>query len=325
MKINKYKSALIYLLAVIMIYACEDYVERGGRPDYVESSAQLYVSAVSTALRSVDDTIWYTIETFSETNIRSLIITASEPGSGNTGFVIPNGETDPFTDHRFGIIRDGTNQFKVNYMYIIPETTSDVIMEFKLIDGEGEKIVQHIIEVVPSIVRYDSLLLYTESGMNTDGFSSFGGIIYHDLLQYEAVTEANQDIQESIDVIFLVDRVTSEAMLIAPGNSLFQSDFTSKNNTVFIKSNHITSENFDSLTNGTLVDLTKPDSLATYGTNHIKNIKVGDIVAFQTDYNAKNSFKTGVLKINAIHPSSCDWYDGEVYMLEMDVVTQITE
>ncbi len=318
------KNILIFsILATLVLGACEDLAERGDRPEYKLSSVNFTAEPKSLDNRSAGDSITYIITAQGEQDMRSLLILPKTTGGSKTR-INYTGE-DPFRDHRFGLMQDGVKQFGLEYIYYIPETSSDIKITFTLIDGEGEKEVEHKIEVEPDINTFRNINLYTESGINTDGFSTIDGKAYTNLVQYEKFSEENVNIQESVDIIFLVDRESYGAMLVAPGNSEFQSGFNSKNNTVFAKSSLITNENFDKLTNGTLADLTIADSLSTKGKNAIKNIRVGDVISFQTDYNAKNNYKKGAIRINAIHPASCEWYSGEVYAVEMDVITQLTK
>jgi hypothetical protein len=196
----------------------------------------------------------------------------------------------------------------------------NVTITFTMIDGEGKKSSAHSILTVPSIKRYSNVVLYNNSASKTDGFSTADGKVYKSLSTYESITAANQSVQETIDLIFRVNN--NSAMLVAPYDGNFSSNFTVKNKTKFRKMKGITETDFAELTNASLSYFIDKDTVSN-GSTHVSDIKVGDFIGYRTDFASANSYKYGIIKVNSIHPANCSWYDGISYMFEMEVVTQI--
>lgn len=319
-----HQFVVVAILSSLLIASCEDLVEEGYDKDYSESLAELEVTPAAYNYGAIGDTLRYIIKAKSEFDIKSIVVISSELGASGSGYELTD-SIDPFIDHRFGIIQKNVKQLDILYKFVIPETSSKVTLEFKLIDEEGQKVVEHSIIIVPEVSKYDSVVLYTQSSLNADGFSTIDGVPYRDVKQYEPFSSVNQAIKESLDMVFIVDESSYSAILAAPVDTSFQSGLDIKNKTRFKLINSITSEQFDSITNGSLVALTALDSISRKGGYNISGIQTGDIIGFVTDYYSANSFKTGLIRVNAIHPSSCEWYVGETYLIEMDVVTQITK
>jgi len=306
-------------LLMISLTACYD-VEEGYRTDYSESSADFSVIPLTLNRGAIGDTISFEINARSDFDMKSIIVQSSATGKEGTGYKIKPGANDPLIDHSFGTIKRNTREIGLYYHYIVSQDSIDVSITFSLIDEEGKKTSTQKILTVPSIVRYPNIVLYTNTNAKTDGFSTVDGKVYRNLPSYDAVSEVNQTIQESIDVIFIVSG--NSAMFVAPYNGNFWTGFTVKNKTKFKKMNSVTTDDFTHLTNASLSQFIDADEVNT-GTTWIGNVKVGDFIGFKTDFASKNSYKYGILKIKALHPANVEVYDGMSYMVEMDVVTQI--
>jgi len=304
---------------VLTFTACYD-VEDGYRIDYSESSATFTVTALNLERGAIGDTIFYEIVAQSSSDIKSIIVESNSSGKEGTGLFVNDGETDPMIDHAYGTVQKNTKEFKLGYRYIVKQDSADVTLSFSLIDGEGKKSSSSKVLTVPSIIRYNSIKMYTNSNSKTDGFSSADGLVYHKLSNYESITTANQTVQETIDIIFLVSDNT--AMFVAPYNGNFASNFSVKNKSKFKRMESITASDFSSLTNASLSYFIDKDTV-NEGSTSVSEIKVGDFIGFKTDFASTNSYKYGIMKVNSIHPANCNWYEGTSYMVEMDVVTQI--
>lgn len=304
---------------VVTFTSCID-VEEGYRVNYSESSATFTVMAQNLERGAIGDTITYKINAQSNFDLKSIIIESSTSGSEGTGLYIEDGNNDPLIDHTYGTIQRNTKEFKLGYRYIVSQDSVDVSLSFKLIDEEGKKTSSSKVLTVPSITRYSSITLYTNSNSKTDGLSTADGTVYTKLPSYEAITTDNVKIQESIDVIFIVSN--NSAMLLAPYNGNFASNFSVRNKTKFKKMESITASDFASLTNASLSYFVDTDDVNN-GSTSVSEVKVGDFIGYKTDFASVNSYKFGIMKINAIHPANCDWYEGTSYMVEMEVVTQI--
>ncbi|MDP4276349.1 MAG: hypothetical protein Q8914_01830 [Bacteroidota bacterium] len=318
--INLLKFVLIGLLMSVMS-ACYD-VEDGYRINYAESTAQFSVTPATVTRGAVGDTLRFTILAKAETDIKSVIVTSSLSGKEGTGFVVDSGKTDPLIDHTYGTIQKNTRQLELVYKYIVAQDSDNVMLTFSMIDGDGKKSASFEVFTVPSITSYSHVILYTNSASKTDGFSTADGTIYRALANYEAVTTVNQAVQESLDFIFLVSN--GSALLAGPYDGNFSTNMKIRNKTKFKLLTDITTAAFDSLTPATLsylVDLGKVDK----GTTSISGIKVGDFIGYKTDFASTNSYKYGIIRVNAIHPSNCSWYDGVSYLIDMDVVSQINK
>jgi hypothetical protein len=316
------KNIFILLMTVMlipMLSACYD-VQEGYRVDYAESPAELNISPLSVLYGAIGDTLTFTIQAQAESEIKSMIVSSTISGKEGTGFYIPEGKNDPLVDHTYGTIKKGTRDFDLVYNYIVAQDTSDVTISFSLIDSDGKKSMDFKINTVPSIVTYKNVVLYTNSSSKTDGFSTADGMAYKQLANYEAITTANQAIQKSIDLIFIVSN--NSAILAGPYDGYFSTNMKVRNKTKFRKLTDMTSADFDSLTNGTLANFVE-QSQVRKGSTNVSDIKVGDFIGYKTDYASANSYKFGIIRINSIHPANCDWYQGKSYVIDMDIVSQI--
>jgi hypothetical protein len=318
--IKKILSKIVILSMFVFAFtACYD-VEEGYRTDYDESSATFTVTALNLERGAIGDTISFDIGAQSNSDIKSLVVKASTSGGEGTGFYIKDGGTDPLIDHTYGTIQKNTKQLNLGYRYVVSQDSIDVSISFNLIDDEGKKAASSKVLTVPSITRYNSIKLFSNSNSKTDGLSTVDGVVYQKLPSYESITSANQAVQETIDIIFLVSN--NSAMFVAPYNGNFSSNFSVRNKTKFKKMESITATDFASLTNASLSYFIDTDKV-NEGPTSVSNVKVGDFIGFKTDFASANSYKYGIMKINSIHPANCDWYEGTSYMVEMEVVTQI--
>jgi len=310
-------------MLAFFIFSCSKNVEDGYRIDYTESPALLTVTPIGYSTGAINDTIHFAIQAKSDYDIKSLIVTSSVSGSGGSGFTVAQGSTDPLIDHSYGTIQKGTKEFTVNYDYIVTQDTADPAISFKLIDEFGEKSVKQTIVTLPSVKRYANINLFTSSSSRTDGVSTLDSSTYHDLAQYASETSVNKLIQKSIDIIFIVENDT--AWIVAPYDGKFSADETFiKNKTRFKLLPNLKKTDFENLKSVSLSAITKNDSVKQKGLTSVP-VTVGSIVGFFTDYNSSNSYKAGILRVKAIHPSYCSWYTGKTYQIEMDIITQISK
>jgi hypothetical protein len=314
-----YKPTTLWVLLLLM-FSCSKNVEDGYRIDYPESEAQLTVTPVSNSRGAIGDSVYYTINATSNFNIKSIVVTSSISGGSKSGFKVLSGGTDPLVDHIFGTIQKNTKAFSLLYRYVVTQDSVDVSIDFQLIDEKGQKTMTLDLITVPKVVNYDSIVLYTNSSSNTDGFATYKGALYRNLTRYTSLNDTNRAIQKSIDIIFLVNGVQARLVGSYDGSFATTDDFI-KNKTLFKVHTDISSTEFDNLNNAKVSIITGLDSLTQYGTTNV-NVKVGDIVTFKTDYGSVNSSKSGIIRINSIHPTSCSWYTGDTYLLEMDVFVQ---
>jgi len=296
-----------------------DNVDEGYRIDYGESTAQFTVTLLTADRGAVGDTIIYALQATSDANIKSMVVNNSVSGGTGTGYVIPGGETDPLIDHVYGTIQPNTKAFNIRYYYVVSQDTLDATINFIMIDELGKKETTHELYTVPSIVSYDSLVLFCKSQSLADGFSTSDGMVYHNLQEYEEVSEINKAVQEALDMVFIVDN--GIGMLVAPYSGIFYSSMAIKNKTLFKLTPDVSSSDFDNLTNATLSIITEENEVKK-GSTSIDSLKVGDILGYRTDLASTNPYHFGLIRINAIHPTNVEYYDGVSYMIEMDVVTQ---
>lgn len=314
---------LFYILIAMslvlgMFHSCYD-VEEGYRITYSESSAQLTVETIGLNRGAIGDTIKLKINALTSSSIKALSVTSTVSGAGGTGYIIPQGGNDPFIDHTYGTIKENTTNIDVYYYYIVSQDTLKSNLTFKLIDEEGEKIAKQEIITVHNIVKYNDITMYTFNNTKADGFSTDNGVVYHYLPTYEPVTVANNIVQESLDMIFIVEG--SNGMLVSPYDGHYYSSMQIRNKTKFKKVQSLAIEDFDQLTAAALSLVIDSDTVKN-GSTYVSDLKVNDIVGFQTDFASANSYNYGLLKVNAIHPTNSEWYEGVSYVIVMDVITQ---
>lgn len=309
----------IYALLTLLFQSCYK-VEEGYRGEYAESSADFVVTLETPAFGAIGDEILFSIMAKSEYDIRSIIVGAAKNAGGEgTGYVVNTGAS-PLINHAYGTVQDNTKELDLQYKYVMAQNESKIEMTFSLVDDEGIKTEKVTIYPVPEIVQYDDVSLCTNTSARTDGFSSVDGKVYHNMTLFAPVTETNTAVQKSIDFVFSTHD-NSMASLVAPYDGRFTAVFANKNKTQFRLMKSMSDADFENLTNGYLAHFAQLDSI-DHGSTNIGNLKVGDIVGFKTDFASANSFKYGILRINAIHPANCEGYDGLSFRMRMDVVTQ---
>lgn len=308
------------LVAVLGIQSCEN-VEDGYRIDYPETPAEFSVLLKTPDRGAVGETIEFSIMANSSYDIKSLVVNTDVSGAEGTGYVIDSTQVDPLIDHVYGTIQAGIQEINVNYNYKVANDSIDPVITFILVDEFGSKTIQHSLFAVPPIVSYDSIVLFAKSNTEADGLSTSDGKVYHDLNKYADVSVANEAVQESLDIVFLIQKDTDIAMLVAPYNGDFSSSMSIRNKTLFKVLSGVSSEDFDNLTSASLSSFTEDEAVKN-GSTFMSDVKVGDIIGFRTDFASTNPYHFGMLRINSIHPTNCEYYEGTSYLIEFDVVTQ---
>lgn len=317
MRKNRLRILLFFML-VLGIVSCEN-VEDGYRIDYPESTADFTVSLISSDRGAISDTISYLLEATSDYDINSLVVKSNISGANGTGYVIYPDMEDPLIDHVFGTIQSGTRNINMVYNYIVSQDTLDADLTFTLIDDFGKKTVGQTIITVPSITKYYQTIMYSQSVEKADGFSSVDGLVYHDLQNYEELNVENEAIQQSLDLIFVISG--GETDLVAPYSGRFSSSMAIRNKTLVKLMPGVSNEEFDKLSSASLSLLTEEHEIKK-GSTSVQNVKVGDILGFRTDFASLNPYHFGMLRINAIHPTNIEYYEGVSYLIEADIVTQ---
>ncbi len=82
-------------------------------------------------------------------------------------------------------------------------------------------------------------------------------------------------------------------------------------------------EDYENLDPASIMSLVPVDSIIEVDSYATENLNVGDFVGFVTDFNASNSYKTGVVRILGLHRSSCDWYEGTTLRIDFEVKVQV--
>jgi hypothetical protein len=311
-------NVLVILVAMFLASACE-YVEDGYRIDYQESTAIFTVQAMTPDRGAIGDTVKFSLKVEASENIQSLVVNPSVSGADGTGYVVDANNEDPLIDHSFGTIQPGIKKIDLWYNYIFAVDTINPTIHFIMVDGEGKKELKINLIAVPPIVRYQGVTMFSQTSSKTDGFSSVDGKVYADLTHFEEVDPANQAIQESVDIVLLIKNDT--AMLVAPYNNNLISNMAIKNKTLFQRIDGMDDTDFQKLTSSTLSSVTQANKVGK-GSTYILNIKVGDFIGFRTDFASSNPYHYGIIRVNALHPSSTDHYEGKCFLIEMDIVTQ---
>ncbi len=323
-KMNKGKFKLFrigfYLLFVCSMVSCEN-VTDGYTVDYGASSAELSVTLQTSDRGSEGDIAVFHIVAQANAEIKSLIISSESDGAEGTGFVVDTTlGSDPLTDHIFGTIQPGTTDFALDYHYVFPSDTTDNTITFSLIDEEGIAEVEFDLEGIANITAYSNIALVALSSKYLDGFSTAEGSVYENVADYADETAANLLIQKSIDICF---KVSSDGIshIFCPYHANFGVDFSNTNKTLFVHLDTLSSNDFDALTNITLSEITEAYEVKK-GSPIIDSVQVGDIIGFRTDYASSNPYHYGIMRINAIHPTTVNRYDGNSYVVEFDILTQ---
>jgi hypothetical protein len=317
---KKYLYILFFVVSPLVIFSCEN-VEDGYRIDYPETPAKFSVTLLTPDRGSVGENIVFSVQALSDYDIKSLVVNTSVSGGDGTGFTVGSTQVDPLIDHAFGTIQKNVKELDLNYTYLVANDSIDPVITFTLVDEYGSKTIKHNLFAIPSIVQYDSVVMFAQTNALADGFASSDGVVYHDLTDYADLTTVNEAIQESLDIVFLIQDDTDAAMLVAPYNGNFYSGMAIRNKTLFKRLPGVTSDEFNQLTSASLSSITE-DAEVKRGTTDIWDIKAGEIIGFRTDIGSSNPYHFGMLRINAIHPANSEYYKGISYTIEMDVVTQ---
>ena len=315
------------IIVLILVASCEKLVEEGYRIEYPDSDATFTVEPLDLEAGAVGDMVSYRLTVNSNHIIKSCILQASFDGASGSGYDVgTEGYDDPFADHNYGTVRKDIKSFVVKYDYIIPEDINKSDLVFSVIDEMGRVSAEVEVSVVPAIKDYYNKDLYARNNIFNDAFASINGLVYPDIkTNYSAVTEENIAVQENIDVFFFYDEGGNKSIICAPNDSRLGLELRVENATKFKILTSITEDDFYSITPASLVALTQNDSIAYNGSSRVEGIKVGDIIGFTTDLNATHSLKTGLIKVNGLHPTNVNHYEGTSFVLECDIVTQTVE
>lgn len=324
-KIKIYSSGNIFafiglLLLSFTTFSCDELVEDGYRTTYADSDAILTVEPLGYEMGAVGEIVSYKITASSANEILSLIVESNQEFPSGAGYdVDTEGYEDPFADHVFGTMKQDITGFIVKYDYVIPEETSSSNLTFSLIDEQGKVSSAVSLTAVSSIKSYSDRSLYSKDGSNFDAFATINGVVYEDIkTNYMTESEDNMALQEKLDIIFYVNG--SNSVICSPANRSLGLEV--ENETKFKILSTLTDEDFANATSASLVALTEADSIAYNGTSYVR-VNAGDIIGFTTDFNAAQPLKTGLIKVNALHPTNIDRYEGTAYVMECDIVTQI--
>lgn len=331
-KMKIYSSGNLFKFIVLVLFSftilsCDNLVDDGSRISYPISDATFDIEPIGYEIGAAGDVVSYKITANSANAIKSLVVETNQPGANGSGYDIGSvGFDDPFADHIYGTIKKSVTAFTVKYDYIIPKDINKSKLVFSLIDDQGKVSSEINIAVVPTIKKYVNKSLYAKDRLFCDAFATIDGIVYPDIrTNFSTSSEENKTVQEKIDIIFYHNVSNSQSYIASPADGGVNLDLNIKNATKFKKMEEMTPEDFQSMTAASLFDKTKADSIAYYGSSAVSGIRVGDIIGFSTDINAVHSLKTGLLKINSLHPTNNDRYEGKSYVMECDIITQTDE
>ena len=317
---------LLFTISGVIMFSCEDLVEDGYRIDYPDSNASFTAEAMGSEAGAVGDKVSFKLIVNSDHDIKSCVVSATVGGASGSGYDVgEDGFDDPFADHNYGTVKKEIKSFTVKYDYIIPEGINQARITFSVIDEMGKVSAEVPVDVVLPIKSYSNRELFAKNNIFYDAFASIDGIVYPDIkTNYSTVNSDNVAIQEKIDVIYYYDLNNNVSVISSIDDDRVGLELSIENATRFMKMENITEDDFNTLTPASLVSLTRDDSISYYGSSQVRGIKVGDIVGFSTDINAIHSFKTGLIKVNGLHPTNVDHYQGTAYVMECDIVSQVT-
>ena len=320
-------TSALMISAMIMLISCEDLVEDGYRIDYPASDALLTVEAMDYESGAVGDVVSYKLTVQSDYLIKSCVVQATEQGAGGSGYDVgEEGFDDPFADHNYGTLKKDIKSFTVKYDYIVPVGINNSRITFSVIDEQGKVSQEVSLKVVPGIKAYPKRSLYSKSQLFYDAFATINGLVYPDIkTNYSTLSEENLSVQEEIDIVFYYDSDANESVICAPNDGNVSLGMQVENATKFKMMEGISEAEFNEITAASLVTLTKNDSINYQGTSQVRGVMVGDIVGFTTDVNALHSQKTGLIKVNSLHPVNVGHYQGTAYVMECDIISQIDE
>lgn len=325
--IKRSTRLLLITISGMLLFSCDDLVEDGYRIDYAESDARFVAEAMDYDAGAVGDKVSFKLSVESDHFIKSCVVSATVDGASGSGYDVgEDGFDDPFADHNYGTVREGFKSFEVKYDYIIPEGVNQANITFSVIDEMGKAVAEVEVDVVPPIKSYPSRELFAKNNIFNDAFASIDGIVYPDIkTNYSTVSYENVLVQEKIDIIFYYDQDNLVSVISSIDDSGLGYDLSIENATRFLLMENITEEDFNSLTPASMVALTQDDSISYKGSSRVRGFAVGDIVGFSTDINAIHSLKTGLIKVNGLHPTNVDHYEGTSYVLECDIVSQVDQ
>lgn len=321
-----HKAAVIFLFFVVLT-SCDDLVQDGYRIDYEETDAVFTVEALGYESGAVGDVVSYKLSVNSNHAIKSCVVQTSNNGASGSGYdVASEGYDDPFADHNYGTVKKDINAFVVKYDYVIPENVNKAKLTFSVIDEMGKVSQVVSLAVVSDIKVNEGVELFARNSIFFDAFATINGLVYPDIKNNYSQTSAESlDVQEKIDIVYYYDEGGKSSVIAAPNNGSLGVELQIENATRFKRMTEITEEDFNSLTAASLLELTRDDSIAYYGSSQVRDIIVGDIVGFTTDLIATHSLKSGLIKVNGLHPTNVGHYEGTAYVMECDIVSQIDQ
>jgi len=315
------------LLLFVVLTSCDDLVEDGYRIDYPESDAVFTVEALDYESGAVGDVVSYKLSVNSNQFIKSCVVETANAGASGSGYDVgAEGYDDPFADHNYGTVKKNINSFTVKYDYVIPENANKSKITFSVIDEKGKVSQEVSVNVVFDIKMHNGIELYAKSSIFFDAFATIDGLVYPDIKNnYGQNSAESVDVQEKIDIVYYYNEGGNSSVISSLDNGNLGVELEVENATRFKLMTEITEEDFNTITAASLVELTQNDSIAYYGSSQISNIVVGDILGFTTDLIAIHSLKTGLIKVNGLHPTNVGHYEGTSYVMECDIVTQIDQ
>jgi len=315
---------ILFLAIILLGFSCSDLVMDGIEVDYPTSNAQLAVDAIAGTSGAADEMISFQISVTSDSDIKSCIVQSNNDGQNGSGFNVSSQDfDDPFADHIFGTVRKGVRSFKVRYDYIIPAEVRRSRLTFSVISETGRVSVEKVVDVIPSIEKYTDLNIYAKDKIFYDAFASIDGTVYGDLKSnYSTLSTENVEAQAKIDIVFYYDQASGQSVLASPASNRVDLELNIENQTLFRRLDNVENLDVSQLTPADLLALTADAALATEGSSHLTGIRVGQVIGFLTDLNARHSLKVGILKVTGLHPTSIPRYEGLSYVLECDVVVQ---
>lgn len=320
-------KVLLFGISCVILFSCEDLVEDGYRIDYADSDASFTAEVMGFDAGAAGDTVSIKLIADSDHDIKSCVVSSTIGGASGSGYDVgEDAFDDPFADHNYGTVQSGTKSFVVKYNYIIPKGINQATITFSLIDEMGKVSAVVPVNVVLPIKSYSNRELFAKNNIFYDAFASIDGIVYPNIkTNYSTVSTDNVAVQEKIDIIYYYDLNNNVSVISSIDDDRVGLEMSIENATRFLRMEDITEDDFNTLTAASLVSLTQDDSISYYGSSQVRGFRVGDIVGFSTDINAIHSFKTGLIKVNGLHPTNVDHYQGTAYVMECDIVTQVDQ
>lgn len=321
----KYKILHFGVLGFFLsICSCLDFVEDGIDIEYADSEAALTITAIGSTSAAMNETVSLSISVNSDFDIKSCIIATTNEGKNGSGFNVSDTSfDDPFSDHNFGTVRPGIKSFNVRYDYIVPEEITRSRITVTIIDESGRVRKEETINVVPAISRTNDLELYAKNTIFHDALAVSEGIVYEDIKSnYSTFTSENVEVQKKIDVVFYYNPDNKRASIVSTASTRLDYELSTENSMVFKKIQIPSGLNFDDLNAADMAALVEQEQLSEEGRLNLDGIVVGDMIGFIADLNAVNSFKAGILRIEALHPASVARYDGLSYVMKCSIIVQ---